>query len=800
MTDPLAPGGGYAPVRLKIGHVLFLDIVGYSKLLIGEQSEALQKLNNIVREAEAVRQAEANNGVILLPTGDGMALVFTDSVEAPVEAALQISGSLKNFPALGVRMGIHSGPVNQVADVTGRTNVAGAGINLAQRVMDCGDAGHILVSRHVAEDLEHYGHWRPLLHDLGECEVKHGTRVHVFNLYRQEADEFGNSRRPTKLAVEKTRPAAKQTHHPLVYLIPIVALLVPAIIFGPKILGDRKSRYDRTGPNGPSISPKSIAVLPFENLSDDKANAYFADGIQDEILTRLSKISALKVISRTSTQRYKSTPDNLSEIGQQLGVAHLLEGSVQKAGNAVHINVQLIRAATDEHVWAESYNRSLANVFAVEGEVATAIADQLQAKLTGSERETLASKPTQNPAAYDAYLRGVAYEGRVDDLRTSWLNAAQAFAEAVRTDPNFALAWAHLASAEALLFVGVEETPAHRDAAANALQKATQLGPDLVETKIANGLYLAWVGRDYEKARTQLEEAHRLYPNNANAIRVLAGINRRQGRWKESRALFEQALELDPQNVSFLADASLVGLETRDAAWARKILQRAVDLSPQNATVVAELASTYQLTGDIKQAQTVLEGAQPKEGDSFYINIFQYNAVLQRNYQPAINLLKKQLEKVGNSGSTFSIYESSLADLQRRAGDTQEGELSFRKAKTATEELLHTEPNNADVVATLAVIEAGLSEKDAALKYARQAVALMPRAKEPRIGPGYEDTLARLQARFGDKESAIAALKSLINTPYSYPNVTPALLRLDPDFDNLRGDPRFEQLCEEPNK
>lgn len=548
------------------------------------------------------------------------------------------------------------------------------------------------------------------------------------------------------------------------------------------------------------ISEKAIAVLPFDNLSSDKENAYFAEGIQDEILTRLSKIAALKVISRTSTQKYKSAPDNLREVGQQLGVAHLVEGSVQKAGNAVHINVQLIRAATDEHVWAESYNRTLDNVFAVEGEVATAIAEQLQAKLTGSEKETLTSKPTQNPAAYDAYLRGLAFEGRLDDLRASWLNSAQAFAEAVRADPNFALAWAHLSSAESLLFVGIEQTPQHRDAAASALEKATQLDPDLVETRIARGLYLSWVKGDYEGARTELEQAHQLHPNDANVIRMLAATARRQGRWQESRELFEQALELDPRNVHFLGDAALVGLETRDAAWAQKILRRAVDLSPQNSTVVAELAGTYQLTGDIKQAQTVLESAQPKEGDTFYTDIFGYNAILLRNYQPAITLLKSQAEKAGDSGAFFSSYATSLGELQRRAGETAAGAISFRKAKVATEEMLRAEPDSADMLATLAVIEAGLGEKHAALEHARQAVTLMPRSKEPRIGPGYEETLARLQARIGDKESAITALQSLINTAYSYPNVTPVSLRLDSDWDNLRGDPRFQKLCQEPNK
>jgi tetratricopeptide (TPR) repeat protein len=283
-------------------------------------------------------------------------------------------------------------------------------------------------------------------------------------------------------------------------------------------------------------------------------------------------------------------------------------------------------------------------------------------------------------------------------------------------------------------------------------------------------------------------------------LRALAGIDRRQGRWKESGALFDQALERDPQNVLFLADAALNGLETRNPAWAQKILRRALDLSPQNSTVVAELASSYQLSGDIKQAQTILEGARAKEGDFFYINIFVYNAILLRNYEPAIVLLKGQLEKVRSSDSTFVSYEAWLGDLQRHAGDTTAAAESYRKAKVTAEQLLRDEANNADILDNLAWTETWLGDKSLALQHAQRAVALMPRSKEPRTGPGCEDTLARIQAHFGYEESAIAALQNLLATPYSYPNVTPALLRIDPDWDNLRGDPRFEKLCHESTK
>src|SRR5712672_2594830 len=325
-----------------------------------------------------------------------MALVFYHSPEAPVDCALEISRALKGYLELRLRMGVHSGPVSGVIDLNGKANVAGAGINMAQRVMDCGDAGHILVSKRVAQDLEHYPHWRPHLHDLGETEVKHGIRLSIVNLY---TEELGNAAMPDKVKATRVTSAARERAIRRRKVLVVAALLVAAGAIGFVML-----RHKRPLPTaGSAIPEKSIAVLPFANLSSDKENAYFAEGIQDEILTRLSKIADLKVISRTSTQNYKSAPENLPEIAKQLGVAHVVEGSVQKIANAVHVNVQLIKAATDEHLWAESYNRKLDDVFAVEGEVASAIADQLQAKLTGAEAKAVTEKPTRNAAAYDAY-------------------------------------------------------------------------------------------------------------------------------------------------------------------------------------------------------------------------------------------------------------------------------------------------------------------------------------------------------------------------------------------------------------
>src|SRR5437773_2621681 len=387
--------------KFEIGHVLFIDIVGYSKFLINEQCEQIQKLREIVRATEQFRLAEGEGKLLRLPTGDGGALVFRNSSEAPVLCALEISKALKDHPELRVRMGIHSGPVNEITDLNEQANIAGAGINIAQRVMDCGDAGHILISKHVAEDLEHYARWRPLLHELGTCEVKHGATVALVNLY---SDEIGNPELPKKL----------KGHQALEVKVEASA---PAL-------------------------RKSIAVLPFENLSEDKANAYFADGIQEEILTRLSRIGDLKVISRTSTQRFKSLPDDIPQIAKQLGVANVLEGSVRKAGNRVRVHVQLIDAGNDAHLWAERYDRELDDIFAVESDIAANIAEALQARLSGAERRAISAQPTTNLKAHELYLRG----------RHLWQNfyapgyekVRDYFKRAVELDPSYALAYSVL--------------------------------------------------------------------------------------------------------------------------------------------------------------------------------------------------------------------------------------------------------------------------------------------------------------------------------------------------------------------
>src|SRR5881394_368003 len=381
-------------IQLEIAHVLFIDIVGYSKLSINEQHAAVDELNQVVRTSEQLQKAEASDRLIKIPTGDGMALVFYTSLEAPAQCAVEISRALKEHPRLQLRMGVHSGPVSGVIYVNRHANLAGAGLNLAQRVMDCGDAGHILLSKHVADDLEEYEQWRPLLHDLGSCEVKHGARVGVVNLY---ADQVGNPQLPKKFEALKKHQRRVRWAEVAIALLVIAAIVIAFFV-------SRKTTHSPL-----SVTDKSIAVLPFENLSEEKQNEFFADGVQDEILTDLAKIADLKVISRSSVMQYKSgVARNLREVANGLGVAHVVEGSVQRAANRVRVSAQLIDARTDTHVWAERYDRDLADVFAIQSEIAKAVADQLQAKLSPKEKGVIEQHPTADIAAYDDYVRAKA--------------------------------------------------------------------------------------------------------------------------------------------------------------------------------------------------------------------------------------------------------------------------------------------------------------------------------------------------------------------------------------------------------
>jgi TolB-like protein/class 3 adenylate cyclase/Tfp pilus assembly protein PilF len=789
-------------IELEIAHVLFIDIVGYSKLLIDEQRDYLHTLNEVVRETDSFLAAEAAGKLTRLPTGDGMALVFATAPDGPVSCALQVSKALRSHPELRVRMGIHSGPVSGITDVNYRSNVAGAGINLAQRVMDCGNAGHILLSRRVAEDLEQYRQWQPCLHDLGECEVKYGTRIHVFNFY---TDGVGNPEQPEKFKrrdLEAAVPAAKPTSSQKHILI-AAALIIAALAIGGFLLWQREKL--QTSAPATAIPEKSIAVLPFDNLSHDSDNAYFAEGIQDEILTRLSKIADLKVISRTSTQRYKTAPDNLPEIARQLGVAHILEGSVQKSGDAVRVNVQLIKAANDSHLWADTFDRRLTNVFSVETEVAKAIADQLRAKLTGQEEQVIAAKPTDNPEAYDAYLRGLATVNPTYITPADALSAQKYLREAVRLDPKFALAWALLSYTDARDYITatIQPTAALREEARQAAETALTLQPNLGEAVLAKGFYYYACLKDYDTAVRYFEQARPLLPNNSRIPESLAYLTRRRGQWEQSEAYFKEAERLDPRNVNLLSQHAVSYCVLRRFPDALRKLDQVLDITPDDLNTLALKALTAQADGDLAHAGALLATLRPTPGDTRALGIQVYQAILERRPGPMITRLKEVLANPAPALGPFNAnLRFWLGWAQEVAGDHLAAQESWRQARSELEPFLKEQPENSDLLGYLALINMGLGDKAAALALSERATAALPIEKDAMDGPVPIEILARVAAQMGEPDRAIAALQKLLSIPYSggpaaSPPLTPALLRLDPMFDPLRNDPRFQKLCEE---
>ncbi|MGB8475140.1 MAG: adenylate/guanylate cyclase domain-containing protein [Candidatus Acidiferrum sp.] len=805
-------------LRLEIGHVLFIDIVSYSKLLIEEQKERLGQLTEIVLATAQVRDAP-NEQLVRLPTGDGMALVFRNSAEEPARCALEIALALKAHRAIAMRMGIHSGPVSEVTDVSGRTNIAGAGINMAQRVMDCGDAGHILLSQHVADDLGQYRQWSPRLHDLGECEVKHGVRLHLVNLY---TDELGNPALPEKFRQAKRADTAEASglfarNRTLltgvaILICLLIGLIIVAIIFAPaatKFLA--QEHRTMTPDSAPSASPaltasaipeKSIAVLPFQNLSSDKENAYFADGIQDEILTRLSKIADLKVISRTSTQHYKSAPGNVPEIARQLGVAHILEGSVQKNQDKVRVNVQLIKAANDSHIWADTLDRKLTDIFSVESDVAKAIADQLQVKLTGQEEQVIAARPTDNPEAYDAYLRGLAYTLKTAETPANALEAQRYLREAVRLDPKFALSWALLSYVEAngYITLTLQPTAALREEARKAAETALALQPNLGEAVMAEGYYHYACLKDYDTAVHYFEQARKFLPNNSQIPASLAYVARRRGQWDRSESYFNQAERLDPRNVNLLTQHAFSYICLRRFPEALRKLDQVLNIIPDDPDTLANEASIAQAEGDLPRASALLTPLHPSAADTTILETQAYQAILERRPEPIIHRLKEILTQphpaLGYYNGELRFW---LGWAQEIAGNHTSAEDSWKLARSELEPFLKEEPDNFSLMGDLALINAGLGDKDAALTLTERAIALVPIEKDALNGPQPVEILARVTAQVGEPDRAIAALGKLLSVPYSGPLasgvlLTPALLRLDPMFDPLRNDPRFQKL------
>src|SRR5213079_1663000 len=706
-------------LEFEMAHLLLIDVAGYSKLLINEQIELLQELNQIVRSSECFRSAEASGKFDRVPMGDGMALLFFHSPEEPVRCAFEISRALQDHPRIRLRMGVHSGPVNRITDVNDKTNFAGSGINVAQRVLDCSDAGHILLSAHVAEDLAQYRHWQPCLHDLGECEVKHGLRLHLFNLCKEN---LGNPQVPEKLRRRRrwkqesdivrpvSLPRRPRSLLVLALVVAALAMVISSLTFFQRVSlrMTPSTPREETGSNGTVLIPeKSIAILPFENLSGDKANAYFADGIHDEILMRLSKIADLKVISRTSTQHYKSAPENLPEIAKQLGVAHILEGRVQKSGDAVRVNVQLIRAANDSQLWADTFDRKLTDIFSVESEVAKAIADQLQAKLTGQEEQVIAAKPTDNSEAYDAYLRGLAYTLKaVANTPVNTLGAQKYLREAVKLDPKFALAWALLSNTESRGYItlNLQPTVALREEARQAAETALTLQPNLGEAVLAKGYYHYACLKDYDTAVRYFEQARPLVPNSSRIPESLAYLARRRGEWDRSESYFNEAERLDPRDVTILNEHAASYVILRRFPEALRKLDQVLNIVPDDVNTLVFKAAIAQAEGDLPRAAALLAPLHPGADDSPVLETQVYQTILERNPGPMIPRLKEVLAKPNPAlGYLNGELRFWLGWAQEVAGDHAAAQESWKQARSELQPFLKEQPENFYLIGDLAL-------------------------------------------------------------------------------------------------
>ena len=793
----------------ELAHLLLIDVVGFSKLSDNDQIELLQELNQIVRGTESFRAAEANGKLIRVPTGDGMTLVFFHSPEEPVRCALEISRVLQAHPHIRLRMGVHSGQVNRVADINDKTSLTGSGINVAQRVLDCGDAGHILLSAHVAEDLGQYRQWQPCLHDLGECEVKHGLRLRLFNLYKEN---LGNPQVPDKLkrrGRKKESDAVRQISAPRWPKFLIAAALVAAAL---ALVTSFLIFFNRAPPPTTktpvpaataasalaTIPEKSIAVLPFENLSAEKENAYFADGVQDEILTLLAKLADLKIISRVSVMQYKrGVARNLREVGQQLGVANVVEGSVQRSGNRVRVNAQLVDTRTDRQIWGQTYDRDLADVFAIQSEIAKAIAEQLQAKLSPREENAIERPPTGDIAAFDLYTRAkdLLLIGLSSTMKANLLQAADLLNQAVARDPSFFRAYCQLAYAhDALYFLGFDHTAARLALAEAAVQAATRLRPDAGETHLARAQNLYWGYLDYDGALAELGVARQTLPNDSRVFELKGLIQRRQGRWEESTQNLERAIDLDPRNFFTLQQIAISYGVLRRYDEETSVLDRALTIQPNDVDTKVALASiefhwkadSQPLHQTIDSVRATNPAAVPSIADAWLSC-----ALAERDAAAAKNALNAFGEIPLTDYAVHLNRPLMEGVIARMTKDDGKARAAFTAARAEQEKAVQAQPNYGPALCALGLIDAGLGRNEEALREGRRAVELLPVEKDAINGPLMIEYLAMIAAWVGDKNLACEKLAIAIRPPST---ISYGQLKLLPFWDPLRGDPRFEKI------
>jgi TolB-like protein/class 3 adenylate cyclase/Tfp pilus assembly protein PilF len=789
----------------RLAAIMFTDMVGYSALSQRDDKlaqELLEEHRQLLREI-----FPQFNGIEIKTIGDAFLVEFQSALEA-AQCAMAIQRALAkrnaDAPAdrqIQVRIGVHIGDV-----VHRGGDVYGDGVNIASRIESLAAAGGICVSMDVERQIRNALEAR--FEKLAPTELKNiSVPMDLFRIVlpweRQTSEVRGQ-----RSEVRKSNVALSSSK--LLWVAAVLVLVALGVGWWwwstHKTLPAHAQPASR-GDQPVNIPEKSIAVLPFENLSSDKDNAYFADGIQDEILTRVSKIADLKVISRTSTQHYKSTPDNLPEIARQLGVAHVLEGSVQKSGDAVRVNVQLIKAANDSHLWADTFDRKLTDIFSVESEVAKAIADQLRAHLTGQEEQVITSKPTDNSEAYDAYLRGLAYTLKTTGTPANALGAQKYLREAVRLDPKFALAWALLSNVESRGYrtATLQPTVALREEARQAAETALALQPNLGEAVLAKGYYHYACLKEYDTAVRYLEQARQLLPNSSRIPESLAYVERRRGQWDRSESYFNEAERLDPRNVNLLTQHALSYIDNRRFPEALRKLDQILNITPDDPDTLSFKANIAQAEGNLPRAAAILAPLHPAADDTGVVQAQVYQAILERRPAQAIPRLKEIVAKPDPAlGYINGDLRFWLGWAHEVAGDHAAAQESWKQARGELEPFFKEQPENSSLIADLALTSMGLGDKPSAFAFVEKAMAAIPIDKDALDGPQPIEILARVAAQMGEPDRAIAALQKVLATPYESALVgggvplTPALLRLDPMFDPLRNDPRFQKLCESP--
>lgn len=694
-------------------------------------------------------------------------------------------------------MGVHSGPMNEITDLNEQANIAGAGINMAQRVMDCGDSGHILLSKRVADDLAQYPRWRSFLHDLGECEVKHGVRIDVVNLY---GDGVGNPQAPKRFQIRKHRAR-------IGWIAIAAAVLAVGLLVFQFVRTQNTATSEPAKQTAPAVATtdKSLAVLPFENLSSDKENAFFAQGIQDEIITALSRISGLRVISRTSTAHYKSAPENLSEIARQLRVTNVLEGSVQKAGDRVHINVQLIQAENDAHLWAQSYDRQLTDIFGVEGEVAKSITESLQATLSPQEKARVETKPTTNADAYVLYLRGRDYQTRPDNLLQDYKSAINLYDQAVRLDPKFALAHARLSATLSLVYHFYEPIEPWKQKAQTEALESLRLQPNLGEGHLALGLYHYYVEGDYDAALGELALATEALPNDGDVGLYTAAVQRRSGHFTQALAAYRRAEEIDPRNSITLYDASQTYFGLRDWRTAAERMDRVLALFPDSFNVKIQRAYVeFFWKGSTAPIKAALQSLPPNLDPDGVVTFARWDvSLMDRDTVAAEKALANSPLDTITSQTGVPLPKSYLqacADLVR--GDTAKAQAEFEAVRPVIEKLVADSPQSGTRRAQLGLLYAFLGRKEDALREGKRAMELIPITHDIIEGAVVESFYALICARVGMTDEAISRIESLLTTPfavdYDDASVTLSDLRQRWEWDPLRNDPRFQKILASP--